>query len=92
MEEFLSIDSNWIVKFFYTYVDKVIYSFHMPIYMIISGVLASYALCVKSQKEYIIDRFNRLMVSFILCGVLYAVPIKYISGFYYEWSLIKSYI
>lgn len=30
----------------------------MPIYMIISGALASYTLCEKSQKEDIIDRFN----------------------------------
>lgn len=92
MADYISTDSNCVISFFYTYIDKIIYSFHMPIYMIISGALACKRLDDCNIGGYVRNRFERLIIPFFLCEILYAVPIKYIAGFYYDWSLLKAYL
>lgn len=64
---------------------NLIYTFHMPLFMGLSGALfrrtqekGKY----KSLKEIIIDKWKRLMIPFLLVSIFYAIPLKYISGYY----------
>ncbi len=67
------------------YVTKLIYLFHMPLYMALSGAL--YRLKnlrggYYSYKGLITDKVKKLLIPFIDVTLLYSVPLKYISGYY----------
>lgn len=69
-----------------------IYSFHMPLFMILSGALFFSSVKKYSVKSYIINRFKRLMIPFFVCGFLFAIPIKYLTGYFDNSSLLHSYV
>lgn len=61
---------------------NVIYSFHMPLFIFLSGIVAGKVLYIQDKKEkeqYIIDRVSRLMVPYIILSILY-IPIKLMTG------------
>lgn len=69
----INIDARW-VKILYT----LIYSFHMPLFFLLSGFVASKLLNMKTVKErarYIKGRAVRLLVPYFVIGFLY-IPIK----------------
>ncbi|MCD7885559.1 MAG: acyltransferase [Lachnospiraceae bacterium] len=95
MSEYISLSDNTVARIFNNQIGDWIYAFHMPLFMAISGALS----CSKferlsdiSFKDYAISRFKRLMIPFYIVGIIYAVPVKFIAGYYFDWSLIKSYI
>lgn len=92
MNSYISVEDNSICFFFNGIVNNVIYSFHMPLYMILSGILSYKSMNCIDLKKYIFDRFKRLMIPFFLCGILYCVPIKYLVGYYGEDSLMDAYV
>lgn len=60
-----------------------IYSFHMPLFMIVSGYLLSYSRGKYSPKETIINKFKRLIVpviSWVMLFFLFKTVIKVILG------------
>ncbi|MDD5200809.1 MAG: acyltransferase family protein [Terrimicrobiaceae bacterium] len=66
--------SQWIDSGFWTNpVFKLIYMFHMPLFMAISGYLAAESICRKSTAEIIVRRFQQLIVPVICWTVLYDV-------------------
>lgn len=56
--------------------DKVIYSFHMPLFVFLSGYLF-YANIdkIKSLGQYAIKRAKRLLVPFLFMGLLFVLPL-----------------
>lgn len=63
---------------FYEYIYKFIYSFHMPLFFIVSGFFAYkiYNILNLSQyKKFIEDKFKRLMVPYFAISLI-AIPIK----------------
>lgn len=63
---------------FYTYIYKFIYSFHMPLFFIVSGFFAYkiYNILNLSQySKYIYGKFKRLMIPYFAISLI-AIPIK----------------
>lgn len=77
-------DSQFNNSAFYAYVYKLIYSFHMPFFFIISGFFAYKIYEIKSLKNYryyICKKLQRLMVPYFTISLV-AVPIKlYMNNF-----------
>lgn len=55
---------------------RVIYTFHMPLFVFLSGYLCERTLSKNSSiKKFIIKRFKRLFIPYWVWGLLYSVPI-----------------
>lgn len=74
---------------FYIMVEKltaIIYLFHMPLYMALSGALLRHKEIngggYDSIASLIKDKSKKLLLPFVVVLLLYAVPLKAISGFY----------
>ena len=85
--------------FFENAAFKVIYSFHMPLFMIISGYLFYYTFQKFELKQLIIHRSKPLLWTIVFCGAFnYAITISIsilyryhsFSGFYVS-SLLSNY-
>ena len=62
-----------------------IYSFHMPVFMAISGLCFSLGFHkTTSFRRLATGKGKRLLIPFVLVTTLVAVPIKYIGGYYSE--------
>lgn len=77
------------VHVFTEYIRKMIYSFHMPLFVALSG--AVFFLTFDEKKPlsgYIEKKANRLLVPFILTAVGVLVPVRYLIGYYQEEKLL----
>lgn len=67
-------------------VVNIIYIFHMALFFAVSGsvyyIQKNKLNKYKNAKELIINKMKRLMIPYILVGILYVIPIKLISRFY----------
>ena len=64
---------------------KFIYSFHMPLFFMLSGALFANAISKGKYNNIFAltkDKFKRLILPFIIITVVYAIPLKYISEYY----------
>ena len=72
-------------------VDKIIAwtsSFHMPAFFMLSG--AVYFLSEKKTiNELVKKKFKRLIIPFVISGILFMIPIKIFTGFYKNIALPK---
>ena len=62
-----------------------IYSFHMPLFMMLSG--ACFRLGIKKTNGFmalINNKCHRLLIPFFLTTLLLSVPLKYLGGYYNE--------
>ena len=57
-------------------IDKFIYSFHMPLFVFLSGYLffANFDK-IKNLNEYILKRIKRLLLPFLTVGLFYVIPL-----------------
>lgn len=69
-------------NFFNNAVFKVIYSFHMPLFMIISGYLFYYSFSKRNLKELIIHRSKPLLWTIIACGAFNYIITTGVIGIY----------
>lgn len=61
----------------------IIYKFHMPLFMAVSGACFSLSvLRLKGLKDLIIKKVKRLIIPFILVTTFVSVPLKYVSGYF----------
>lgn len=70
---------------------EFIYSFHMPLFMGLSGALFYKQVKTKRYRtlfELAYIKFERLIVPFVIVSILYVIPIKYLSMYYYSSSNI----
>lgn len=64
-----------------------IYIFHMPLFIALSGALFAKSLTrghYTSFKEVVNKKAKRLIIPFIVVTLFYAVPIKFLSGYFNE--------
>lgn len=69
-----------------------IYTFHMPAFMMLSGALhrvTSERDCKLNYGRFVIKRFKKLIVPYLVVTLLYVVPLKYYVGY---WINSKSII
>ena len=62
--------TNGIFDFYENVVFKIIYSFHMPLFMLISGFLFSYSCKRRPLKDLLIHRTQSLLQPIVMCSVL----------------------
>ncbi|MDU1413997.1 MAG: acyltransferase [Clostridium sp.] len=63
------------------YITNFIYSFHMPLFVFVSGYLFSYGKSkdkYKSLKEFCVKKFKRLIIPYIIVGSFFMIPIQMI--------------
>lgn len=64
---------------------SVIYSFHMPLFMMLSGCCFKLGIdSVGGFSNLLRNKYKRLLVPFFFTTLLLAVPIKYVTGYYTE--------
>ncbi|WP_368489974.1 acyltransferase family protein [Clostridium sp. BJN0013] len=71
-------DAQFNGSVFYAYIYRLIYSFHMPLFFIISGFFAYKIYEISTLKSYgrfVYSKFKRLMIPYISVSLI-AVPIK----------------
>lgn len=80
------------VKIEYKFIREWIYSFHMPLFFILSGAVFQLSCSTESFKIYFMKRVRRLLIPFFMCGIFFSVPIKYLVGYYDGSNIIVAYI
>lgn len=69
-------------NFFLHYVTSFIYSFHMPLFICVSGAVFSF--CVKKRNKYkefdvfVLKKIKRLMIPYFVFGIFWVTPVMYI--------------
>lgn len=66
-----------------SYLTKVIYKFHMPLFIMISGCVYSFCLehgKYNNVKKFIINKFRRLIIPYLFWGIFYVAPIMIVLG------------
>lgn len=61
---------NFLVNF--------IYSFHMPLFMFVSGAVYHKCISIGKYKNvlgFVIKKFRRIMIPYFVCGILYVTPV-----------------
>lgn len=56
-------------------------SFHMPLFFFLSGAVL-HLKPLKSFKEFVSGKAKRLLIPYVFVGLLFMLPIKYLTGFY----------
>lgn len=72
---------------------EVLYYFHMPMFMALSGTF--YYLQVKNSKWISFNmlyknKIKRLLIPFIIFSILYTLPLKYVSNYFENITLIRA--
>jgi fucose 4-O-acetylase-like acetyltransferase len=65
-------------------IKEMVYSFHMPLYMALSGALFKGTISKKeiSFVKLIKNKATRLLIPFFIVSVFYSFPLKYISNYW----------
>lgn len=84
-EEINLIYGDTLIHIFFSRIVKLIYTFHMPLFIALSGAL--FYIQIKNDKyksinSLITNKAKRLLIPFIVITLIYSVPIKYISGYF----------
>mgnify|MGYP003375464251 CR=1 FL=1 len=87
------IDSMEILNsHIYKYIHSLIYSFHMPLFIMISGFFGTKILKINSFKEYkafISDKFQKLIIPYLTISV-FTIPIKFILNKFSQREIVLS--
>ncbi len=69
---------GWSIKI-WNYVNEFIYSFHMPLFFVLSGALFHHK---KKNNKYIKERYKRLIYPFVFNAFFVLLPCRIIVGYY----------
>lgn len=94
--DYLALAPNGTSFKWYFIFDKVryiIYLFHMPLFMAISGAL--FALQTKKGRwsdfgTFTEAKWQRLMIPYLVFTLLYLVPLKYLSGYFGQTNFLMA--
>lgn len=92
-QQYIDSHSAFIIYKILSKFMEIIYYFHMPLFMAISGVF--FSIQIKNNrwnniKELLSNKFKRLMLPFFVFTFLYTLPLKYISNYYNGVSFWKA--
>ena len=62
-------------------INSFIYLWHMPLFMFLSGIGSYYALRFRSGKEYLFERFKRLIIPLVFGTLVLIPPLTYLRMF-----------
>lgn len=61
---------------------KMIYSFHMPLFLILSGALFSLTFRARQIQKWILNRAKRLLIPLVYTALGILLPVRYMAGYY----------
>ena len=62
-------------------INSFIYLWHMPLFMFLSGIGSYYALRFRSGRQYLLERFKRLLIPLVFGTLVLIPPLTYIRMF-----------
>lgn len=76
-------NDNEIIRYIFTGINPVIYSFHMPLFFILSGIV--YKICLNNGKytsfTYLLSKkYHRLIVPFFVTSIFIVFPIYFLTN------------
>ena len=71
-----------LVHYWAVHIGLFVYQFHMAAFMALSGALYCANERTKGFREFLKSKSIRLLVPFFIITLLYAVPLKYVSGYF----------
>lgn len=84
------IDYEYMIKgsciqFLINVINYVIYTFHMPCFIALSGAI--YSMQVHKEKiqpfgVFVMNKFKRLIIPFFAVGLIFSIPLKYVAGYW----------
>ena len=77
---------------FYRIIENLVvyvYGFHMPLFFFLSGAVL-HLKPLKSFKKFVSGKAKRLLIPYVLVGLLFMFPIKYLTGFYKGKEIINA--
>ncbi len=74
---------------FFKMLPTWIYQFHMPLFFALSGAVLALK-PIKNFDKLCKGKFKRLIIPYFIYGCLFMIPIKYISGFYVNSSILPA--
>lgn len=94
-QQYLEQNMSLILYKFFDKTREVLYYFHMPLFMALSG--AFYYLQVQRDKWSCVlliikNKFKRLLIPFVVFTLLYVLPIKYFSNYFENTTIFKAVI
>lgn len=94
-QQYLEQNMSLILYKFFDKMREVLYYFHMPLFMALSG--AFYYLQVQRDKWSCVlliikNKFKRLLIPFVIFTLLYVLPIKYLSNYFENTTVYKAVI
>lgn len=84
-EKLKFMHGDTIIHILFSYLVNFIYTFHMPLFIGLSGSLFYIQLKnirFKSMNELIANKAKRLLIPFFVVTFIYSIPIKFISGYF----------
>ena len=90
----LNVNSVLLFKFLDKF-REVIYYFHMPLFMAISGAFFQIQIHKNKWKDLnslLHAKFKRLMIPFFVFTLLYTIPVKYISNYFVQTNVVNAII
>ena len=76
------INQNLLIPIITEAVRKIIYSFHMPAFVALSGSVFVFSLKHSNFGVYVGNRAKRLLIPYLLTGILLWIPVRVIIGAY----------
>lgn len=75
-------ESGVYVRTFMTFVINVIYSFHMPAFMMLSGSIFALTFCYSKRVRWRQKRVVRLLIPFFGVAFFFLLPVRILVGYY----------
>lgn len=89
-------DNGCIMLKCFIRITKVLYLFHMPLFMALSGALFYKSVQKKRYDTFlqlIKNKGKKLLIPFLVVSTLYSFPLKLVSGYYfYSTNLMKDFL
>lgn len=63
-------------------IRNLIYSFHMPLFVVLSGAVFMLTFHQKKTGEWLIGRAKRLLIPYIGCAAFLLFPVRVLTGYY----------
>lgn len=77
------------VMHFFRYLSEWVYGFHMPLFFILSGAVLALK-PIGRFDTFVKSKIKRLIIPYFAFGLLFMLPIKYIGGFYNQYSIFLA--
>lgn len=74
------------ISVYLEYFRQIIYSFHMPLFFMLSGSVFAVSFQNHTPQEWIRNRIKRLMIPYFVVAAFWLVPVRVFVNYYYQYK------